>query len=575
MQMNTESIERERLSLDEILQQLQDLKFALEQSSIIAVTNREGIITFANDKFCEISKYSKDELIGTSHSILNSGYHSKDFFRKLWSDIRNGLVWKGEIRNKAKDGQYYWVDTTIVPFLDSDGKPYQYISIRNEITARKQIEEELKTSKQRYKRLALTDVLTDLPNRVSFLEKVQKAISKGEQFSVICLDLDRFKIINDTLGYRNGDLLLCKIAKRLQSMLEKEAILSRFGGDEFFILLQETGMMDVKVLSQQVLQSFQIPFFLQGQEVYISSSLGICKYPGDGEDVESLMKNVDMAMYRAKGKGGHTYHFFNDELREEMKRKTELEWGLRKAIQNNQLQVYFQPIVDLGRERIVGAEALLRWDTPEHGFVSPAEFIPIAEESGLIVSLGEWVLREACRLSLSMQAEYESLRNTKLAVNVSIQQLLQSDFVQKVKEILRQTAFPARQLVLEITESTAMQHISHIAAKLQALRDEGIRIALDDFGTGYSSLNYLKQLPIDILKIDRAFMKDITQSPADLTIVKAVIDIAHSLHLAVVAEGVELLEQKNCLKMIDCDRVQGYFYSPPVPACNLAQLLQD
>lgn len=546
---------------------LQDIKFALDESSIVAITDQDGYITYANDKFCKISKYTQEELIGQDHRILNSGYHSKAFFQHLWKRILSGKVWRGEIRNKAKDGSYYWVSTTIVPFLDDSGEPYQFVSIRNEVTRRKEMEQRLRGGESRYRELAYHDMLTGLPNRLKFMEIVNKRVDKKIPFSLIYFDLNRFKLVNDTLGHAIGDLLLEEVASRLRYVLDDTEVLSRIGGDEFVLLTEKNTLQDLQQLVSSILSCFQVPFILEGNEVHVSVSLGVCSYPKDGRDIESLLKHADISMYSAKEQGRNSVCYFTNDLRAKMHRKMEVELVLQKAIRDEELKVVMQPIIDLQTKQYSGVEALLRCYT-EEGPISPSEFIPIAEECGLISQLGDWVLEQSCRIFKTLPAYAEGLQ---LSVNISIQQIMQNRFIPALRSILARTSFSPSQLILEITESIAIRHFEDIIASLQELRSMGILIALDDFGTGYSSLYYLKQLPLDIVKIDRNFIQEFhhTEAQPEKTIVKSVIDIAHSLNMKVVAEGIETVEQETLLQSMGCDYVQGFYYAKPLTVSEL------
>ncbi|MCP1311100.1 putative bifunctional diguanylate cyclase/phosphodiesterase [Paenibacillus tyrfis] len=424
--------------------------------------------------------------------------------------------------------------------------------------------------------LAYHDMLTGLPNRQKFQQTVGMSIRKaklsGRKLSVMFIDLDRFKNVNDTFGHAFGDLLLTEAAERLKSGLQAGDCVSRQGGDEFTVLIKDTSQpQDAEKVAQKIIHLLSQPFAIDGHELRVGCSIGIAMYPQDGEDPITLMKNADTAMYRAKELGKNGYQFYKAEMNDTVIQKLVMEEWLNKALEQEEFVLYYQPQVDIFTARMNGMEALIRWNHPRLGFISPGEFIPLAEETGLIIPIGQWVLRTACKQNKAWQlAGFPPL---KMAVNISPIQFHQHDFVQVVLDALQESGLEPRYLELEITEGIAMYHVDQVIQKLQTLRELGVHISMDDFGTGYSSLNYLKKFPIDKLKIAQQFVRDITIDPDDAAIVQAIMAMALSLKLNVIAEGVETEEQLSFLLDIKCREIQGYIYSKPVPANEFTDLM--
>ncbi len=424
--------------------------------------------------------------------------------------------------------------------------------------------------------LAYHDMLTGLPNRQKFQQSVGTAIREaklsGEKLSVMFIDLDRFKNVNDTFGHAFGDLLLTEAAERLKSGLQAGDCVSRQGGDEFAVLIKNAPQPhNAENVAQKIIHLLNQPFAIDGHELRVGCSIGIAVYPQDGEDPITLMKNADTAMYRAKELGKNGYQFYKAEMNDTVIQKLVMEEWLNKALEQEEFVLYYQPQVDIFTTRINGVEALIRWNHPSLGFISPGEFIPLAEETGLIIPIGQWVLRTACKQNKAWQlAGFPPL---KMAVNISPIQFHQHDFVQVVLGALQESGLEPRYLELEITEGIAMYHVDQVIQKLQTLRELGVHISMDDFGTGYSSLNYLKKFPIDKLKIAQQFVRDITVDPDDAAIVRAIMAMALSLKLNVIAEGVETEEQLSFLLDIQCREIQGYIYSKPVPASEFTDLM--
>jgi diguanylate cyclase (GGDEF)-like protein len=437
---------------------------------------------------------------------------------------------------------------------------------------------ETKRAEEQIKNLAYYDTLTKLPNRILFRDRLNLGIShskrNNEILSVMFIDLDRFKDINDTLGHDAGDELLKEVAIRLSNNIRKDDTISRMGGDEFALILgdmrEEKQIVDI---AEDIIDIFAKPFIIKGQEFYITASIGISAYPNDGDFSETLFKNAEIAMYRAKEFGKNNYQFFTQTMNEKAERRVELEKKLRKALEKNEFLLHYQPQVEAVTEKIVGCEALIRWDNEGFGLVSPGEFIPVAEETGLIIPMGEWVLNTACKqLKTWHEAGFSTLN---MAVNVSAHQFEQTDFAEIVTKVIDETGVSPQHLEIELTESTMMKSTEQAISIMQKLRKKGVKISIDDFGTGFSSLGYLQKFSADILKIDRSFMGNIHGNSSNQAIVNAVIDMSHALNLCVVAEGVETKEQMDFLKTKGCDLIQGYYFSKPLPSNLFEKLLID
>ncbi|MDR3478762.1 MAG: EAL domain-containing protein [Gammaproteobacteria bacterium] len=440
--------------------------------------------------------------------------------------------------------------------------------LKQEINERKIIETELINNKEHLVRLAHYDSLTALPNRVFFSEILNKTLNHAQRqhkhLGILFVDLDRFKTINDALGHSIGDEVLKELAKRFEATLRSGDIIARLGGDEFIILLSD--IQHPKITShvaEKILQTCVEPIKVKQHEFVITASIGICIFPNDGTSLEDLQRHADMAMYKAKRAGGGIYQYFTNEMNLEAHEHIKLESALRKAISNNEFVLYFQPKLNLKEETIEGAEALIRWESPELGIITPSKFIPLAEETGLIMQIGEWVLREACKINKSWQNQ--GYKPISIAVNLSPKQFRHQDITQLVVDILKETGLAAEYLELEITESAMMDNVDNAISKLNEIKDLGVKISIDDFGTGYTSISYLKQFPIHFLKIDQSFIKGIPQNKNDTSITSAVIAMAHNLEMKVIAEGVETLEQVQFLSDHQCDMIQGYFISRPLP----------
>ncbi|MBF0454458.1 MAG: EAL domain-containing protein [Magnetococcales bacterium] len=554
-----------------LLHRLELTQKAMESvSEAIVITNTEAKILDINPAYEQLTGFSRAEVLGKNPNIAQSGRHDKKFYEAMWQELSLHGCWEGEIWDRKKDGTVFPKWLTISVIKNAQGKHENYVGVFTDISEQKAINSKLKS-------LAFYDQLTQLANRALFNEHILAAIAtasrRGSKFSIMFIDLDRFKQVNDTFGHAAGDELLCVIAQRMQASVRGTDTVARLGGDEFAIILTEiSNSEEVGHLAQTLIKRVGEPVFLKAGEAQVGASIGITLYPDDGQDQEVLCKHADIAMYQAKEAGRNTFRSFSKELQTLISNRVALEQDLKQAIEANRLSLYYQPKVDVGSGAVFGVEALVRWNRNGEGVMGPAEFIPLAEETGLIVPMGEWVLTEACEQGVRWAKVLAT--PVQIAVNLSARQFMEPNFVEMVKKIVEESQIQPAFLELEITESMVMGDVEEAIDIMNKLRALGVTLAIDDFGTGFSSLNHLKRFPVTTLKIDRSFVQDLTCDPEDDAIVEAVISMAKSLKLNVVAEGVETKKQLGFLEGNNCHSVQGFFFSKPLPSDELLPLFQ-
>lgn len=537
----------------------------------IMITDKYKKIVMVNPAFEFVTGYKRDEVIGKSPAVLQSGVHELPFYISMWEKIRQDGIWQGEIWNRRKMGDVYPEWLTIVGVTNDQGEITNYCGIFTDLSERKIAEHELE------KRL-VTDSLTDISNRFAYMERMNSllestsTISHSVQHAVYVLDLDRFKIVNDTLGHANGDAILVETANRIQSLLKNKDIVARYGSDEFIITLTNVkNASEVANLADRIISVIEQPMNINGQDIFISISMGISMYPKDGELAEELIHCADKAMTYSKENGRNGYAFYFDGLHTDSQRVLLLDAELRKAIENQDFELFFQPKIDLEKQSIQGFEALVRWNNKKMGFVSPAEFIPYAEETGLIIPLSEIIINKACEAVIELQKHG---KNMPIAINVSSIHFKQQNFLESIQSILEHHGTPANNFEIEVTERTVMNSSTETVSKFVKLKQLGFKISIDDFGTGYSSLSYLVRFPLDCLKIDRSFIQHICSLDEKQAVVDAIIHMSHRLKMKVVAEGVEQAQQVDILRKMNCDIIQGFYYSKPLPMHDLLEFIE-
>jgi diguanylate cyclase (GGDEF)-like protein/PAS domain S-box-containing protein len=547
-----------------------------ESQQAMMITDANDIILRVNGAFTIITGYSEQEAVGKSVSLLKSGYHDAEFYSKMWRSIESTGSWQGEVWNRRKNGDIYPALVTITAVRSNDGTVTHYVGTNIDITERKEAE-------ARIENLAFYDPLTGLPNRRLLHDRLSQALATSDRSgrigALMFIDLDEFKVINDTLGHDFGDQLLTKVAERLSDCVREGDTVARLSGDEFVVILENLSeseyesASDAERIGEKMLNSLSQAYHLDGYERHTSACIGVALFSGHKSVIKDLMKRADLAMYEAKASGRNALRFFDPEMQAVVIARSEMEDSLRMGILRNEFVLYFQPQIN-GHARLIGSEALLRWKHPSRGLMLPRDFIPLAEQTGLILQLGLWVLQTACN-QLTIWAQSEKTANLSMAVNVSARQFYQPGFVSQVIATLEKSGADPSKLKLELTESVMLTNVDDTIAKMQTLQQIGVRFSLDDFGIGYSSLSYLKRLPLNQLKIDRSFVRNLLTDPVDSSIAKMVISLAKDMRLEILAEGVETDAQRNFLAECGCDDYQGFLFSPPLPNEEFTRMLSE
>nr|CRH05009.1 Putative diguanylate cyclase/phosphodiesterase (GGDEF & EAL domains) with PAS/PAC sensor(S) and Response Regulator Receiver modulation [Candidatus Magnetococcus massalia] len=526
----------------------------------IVVTDDKACVLNVNPAFEQITGYSWQEVVGKSINLLKSGRHDKRFYHRMWQALKQKGLWQGELWNRRKSGEIYpqWLNISAIRAPDETVE--SYVGVFSDLTR-------IKESEQNLLYLSGHDSVTDLPNRLLFNDRLNQTLveAKDEKgnLAILILDLDRFKAINDSMGHDVGDALLRSIAERLRQAIPVTATLARMGGDEFAIILPNLEQsQDAAQQAGEILENISHPIMMESVELSIGASIGITIYPLDGTDTAQLMRNAETAMYHAKKSGRNNFQFYRSELNTASLARILLESNLRNAVEREEFLLFYQPQLNVQTGEFSGMEALIRWLHPDQGMVSPGEFIPLSEETGLIVPMGKWALYEACRQTRLWHEK--TGKDLRVSVNLSGIQFRLPDFTDMVIQAIEETGIPPHFLELELTESIAMGDVEETLEKLTILSDYGVLLAIDDFGTGFSSLSYLKKFPINTLKVDQSFVRNCTKDPEDAAIIRGFINLAHSLNLGVIAEGVETEEQQTFLQEASCDEIQGYLYGKPL-----------
>lgn len=537
----------------------------------IVVSNAKNQIIYANPAFMKITGYTLEEISGQSGSFLRSEHHNDTFYKELWTMMETKNHWEGEMWVRRRSGEIFLEWLNFVTIRDDNEEISHFLAIFSDITA-------LKTSEERIQYLSHYDPLTTLANRFKIQEQIELNLKLAEKnhykFALLSIDVDHFKKINSTFGLITGDFVLQSIATRLQSFLKRDEMLARYNDDEFMILVPKIiGINALTYLSQEILNILQEPFLINDEQLYCTMSMGISIFPEDGHSVEELIKNTYSALYRAKEVGRNNLQFFRQDMNARAREHLTLENHLHLALEKEEFELFYQPLVSLKTNKICGAEALIRWQNEKLGSVPPNKFIPIAESSGLIIPISDWILKTVCKTNYQWLTI--GLPPIPISVNISSIHFHQKNFITKITQVLQETMLNPRYLKLELTESIMMENSELTIQTLFSLKELGLHLSIDDFGTGYSSLSYLKKFPIDQLKIDQSFIRDLVTDMEDREIIRAIINLAKSLKLNVVAEGVETKEHLNFLRNEGCDVIQGYYFSKPIRAEEFAKILKS
>jgi len=537
----------------------------------IILTDNELRIQQINRTFTEVTGYEFSEVVGKTPAMLQSGHHDDDFYKNMWATLKRTGMWQGQIFNRRKSGEIYPEWLSIYSIKNKNGDVINYIGLFSDLTEKKMTQDHIH-------QLAHYDALTNLPNRLLFMERLKQSIVMARRkeipLGLFFIDLDGFKKINDSLGHDAGDLLLQEVALRLKKYMRESDTVCRLGGDEFTIIIDGYSQIsDIIIVVNKILKELSAEFKIGERSVYITASIGISIYPDDGHDIQELIKNADTAMYAAKDKGKNRYEFYDYEMNRKTLERLTLETCLHRAYDEQQFMVYYQPKINLIDHSVEGAEALIRWNHPTFGFVPPSQFIPLAEETGMIARMGEWVFRQVCRDL--REWEERGLTGIMVSVNLSAAQFRDPNLVKILDTVITQEDVNVHSLEMEITESMLMNDVKSSITMMKQLKEMGLSLSIDDFGTGYSSLKYLKQFPVDVLKIDKSFIDEISNNTDDRMIVKAVIDLAHNLGMKVIAEGVEKLDQVDFLLQNGCQKVQGFYFSKAVDANTFYEFVME